>query len=190
MWVSSDGVCAFTSGSVTVITKDKLNKVKFNPISAVSYNEQYMLVLDDGSVFISDLRFGGNTLKYLNYIDADVYNLCVFDSTLYGVVNEQLSTIDTGELIDFYYESPHITEGDASVVKLYNSVYIKASGRFIIDILIDDRLVVSDELVGNKIFELKVPQDKQRGSYIQFKVQGTGIVNEIEYKVVGRENGR
>lgn len=190
LWASADGVCGLSGNSISVVTKDKLDRVTLNAVSGTVFNEQYMLTLTDGSVFIIDARFNGSIFKTLKYVNADVYNLGVFDNTLYGVVKEELALIEAGRLIDFYYESPMLTEGDASVTKLYNNIYVSSNGRFIFDVYIDEVLVSSDELIGNQVFEIKVPQEKQRGSSIQFKVQGTGVVREIEYKTVGRENGR
>ena len=190
LWASADGVCALAGNSINVITKDKLDRITLDVVSATIYNEQYMVTLGDGSVFVIDLRFNNIAFKKIKYLQADVYNLGVFDNTLYGVVKEQLALIDKGIPIDLYYLSPRITEGDASVTKLYNNVYIRAEGRFIVEVLIDGVSVCSEELLGNKVFEIKVPQEKQRGSDIQFKVEGTGVLREIEYKIVGRDNGR
>jgi hypothetical protein len=189
LWTSADGICALSGSSISVITKDKLGRITFDSISATVYSEQYMLTLTNGSVFIADLRFN-MSFKDFKYIDADVYNLGVFDNKLYGVVKEQLALIDEGVPIDLYYTSPRLTEGDASVIKMYNNVYIRALGRFLIDILINGKVVCSEEIIGNDVFDIKVPQEQQRGSDIQFKVEGTGTVYEIEYKTVGRENGR
>lgn len=190
LWAAADGICALSGNSITVITKEKLNRVTFQIVSTTVYNEQYIVTLLDGTAFIVDVRFNGSVFKNIKYTLAPIYNIGVFDNVLYGVVNEQLALLDKGELIDFYYMSPLFTEGDASVTKLYNNIYITANGRFIFEVYIDEIKVSSDELIGNQIFEIKVPQEKQRGSNIQFYVQGTGVVREIEYKTVGRENGR
>ena len=56
--------------------------------------------------------------------------------------------------------------------------------------LIDGVVVLVTELLGNKVFDIKVPQEKQRGSSIQFDIFGHGVIKEIEWKVQGRENGR
>ncbi len=189
LWASADGICALSGNAIDVITKDKLGRVTFEIVSATVFSEQYLLTLLDGSVFIADLRFN-LSFKTIRYIDAEVYNLGVFDNILYGVVKEQLALIDKGVPIDFYYTSPRLTEGDNSVIKLYNNIYVRANGRFLIDVFISNKLVSSEEVIGDGIFELKVPQEKQRGTDIQFKVEGAGVVYEIEYKTVGRENGR
>jgi hypothetical protein len=54
---------------------------------------------------------------------------------------------------------------------------------------IDDELVSTATLLEG-FQEIKLPQDKRLGYYIQFEVTGTGVLNEIEYKVEGRQNGK
>jgi hypothetical protein len=190
IWVSSDGLCLLSGNTIEVITKDKLNKVIFSPVAATVYNEQYMLVVADGSIFIMDLRFNALSFKYYKYANALVYNLGKFNNRLYGVINDVLATIDEGSFISLSYRSPSFTEDDATVVKLYNNIYIRSNGVFTFDCYIDDVKVCTNELSGDKIFDIKVPQEKQRGSSISFAIQGVGVVKEIEYKTVGRNNGR
>lgn len=189
LWASADGICALNGNTVIVITKDKLDRITFDLISAASFNEQYYLILNDGTVFILDVRFNP-CFKNYEYLENQVYNLGVFDNILYGVVTGKLVTIDTGTYIDFYYESPCYTEGEATNRKLYNVVYVNANGRFIFDTYIDGVQVSSQELIGKDTFEVKIPQELQAGYDIQFKIQGSGVIREIEYKVQGRDNGR
>ncbi|PIR06686.1 MAG: hypothetical protein COV55_02935 [Candidatus Komeilibacteria bacterium CG11_big_fil_rev_8_21_14_0_20_36_20] len=189
IWVSSDGICSL-SGGIQVVTKEKLGRISLNTISATVYSEQYMLTLTDGSLFIFDLRFNPFIFKTIEFNTVEVYNLGVFDNVLYGVINEQIATLFTGRQIDFYYESPVLADGEPSNIKLYNNIYVSAEGEFLFDIYIDGVKVLNKKLNGDRIFELKVPQEYQRGSDIQFKIQGTGVIKEIEYKIAGRENGR
>ena len=190
MWISAQGLALLVGGGITIATKDKLGLIKFNPIKAVSYDEQYWLTLEDGSIFIADFRTGRPVFKYCNFTLANVYNLGVFDNILYGVIDEELVTMHTGEPIALSYTSPRLTEGNATVSKLYNNVYVRADGEFILDIVIDGKKVSSNKLVGDKLHDISVPQEDQRGTDIQFVINGVGVVREIEYKVVGRENGR
>lgn len=191
LWVSADGLCSLYGSVVTVLTKEKLDRQTFNVINSVIYSEQYMLVLADGTIFIADLRFNKAVVfKTINYLQTDVYNLGVFDNVLYAVINNKVANLDAGQYIDFYYKSPRLTEGDASVTKLYNNIYVNIEGNFIITVYIDGQVVSVNNLNYSGVQELKVPAEKQRGSDIQFEVQGAGILREIEYKVIGRENGR
>lgn len=190
IWVASQGLCLLVSGAIIVVTKLKLGLVTFDPVKAVSYDEQYTLVLQDGSVFLADFRTGDPVFKYIEYVKEKIYNLGVFDNILYGSVDDKLVTIGTGQPIEFRYSSPRLTEGDASMTKLYNNVYVRANGTFIFEVLINGVSVSSSTLIGDTTHDIKVPEEKQRGEDIQFNIRGTGSIKEIEYKVTGRDNGR
>jgi len=189
-WVSYQGIAMLGNGGITIITKDKLNKINFSPIGATVYNEEYYLTLEDGTLFIVDVRFNPNCFKTREYPLIEVYNTGAFDNVLYAAIQDRLVILEDGQPINFHYRSGKITEGDASVVKMYNNIYISANGRFIVDIYIDDIKVHSEEINGNKVFDIQVPQEKQRGYSIQFDILGTGSIAEIEWKVIGRDNGR
>lgn len=190
LWPSVDGICSLQGSTIEVLTKNKLGNIKLDSINAVVYSEQYMLTLADGSVLVLDFRFGVFAVKYIQYVEKRILSLGVFDNILYGIIDSRLALIDNEGEVDFYYTSPNLTEGDASVNKLYNNIYIRANGSFTIYIYIDEKHVTTESLEGDKIFDLKIPALKQRGSAIQFKIQGRGKIKEIEYKVLGRENGR
>lgn len=188
VWSSDDGLCAYQGGGVNVVTKDKLGKVSFNIVNVAVYDETYFACLSDGSLFAMDLRFG---LCFKEYdFASDITDLGVFDNVLYCIVDGKVTTLFTGELIAMSYRSGDLTEGDSSVIKLYNNVYVKASGTLTLDVYVDGVLVVTHNITTSDIHDLTVPEDKQRGSSIQFNVSGVGVVKEIEYKVVGRQNGR
>jgi hypothetical protein len=83
-----------------------------------------------------------------------------------------------------------LTEGVYSNLKTYNTVYVRADGQFTIEITIDPQGVVyTGTFTGNTTHEIAIPQYDMQGYAIQFALTGTAIVYEIEYKVVGRENG-
>lgn len=190
LWQSVDGICALQGSTITVITKDKLGKISLNSTNAVIYSEQYMLTLEDGSVLVLDFRFGNMQIKTIKYVDKEILSLGVFDNILYGVIDNKLTLIDSEGEVEFYYTSPELTEGDASVTKLYNNIYVRSNGEFTFEVLIDGISVSSYDLRGNTIHDLKVPQELQRGGSIQFNINGIGRIKEIEYKVQGRDNGR
>lgn len=190
LFVSSDGICELRGSAIAVISSDKLNGMELNAISASVYKEQYFLTLADGSVMILDLRNGGLLFKGLRYPIQEIYNTGVFDNILYGVVDGNLARLHEGEELVMRYLSPEFTEGDASMVKLYNNIYIKYNGQLVVTLYIDGVRVGTEELNGKGIADVKIPQESQRGSTIQFEVQGVGTIYEIEYKVMPRDNGR
>ena len=189
MWEAADGICAYSSGSISVITRDKLDRQVFNSRTSTVYNGQYFLALLDGSVFVMDTRLN-TTYKAIKFEGKYILNVKAFDNKLYAVIDGELSELFIGDVLDLHYVSPEFTEGDAAVTKLYNNIYVRANGRFSFSVLIDGVVVLVTELLGNKVFDIKVPQEKQRGSSIQFDIFGHGVIKEIEWKVQGRENGR
>jgi hypothetical protein len=194
VWTSNDGICTYENGTPRVISKDKLGRQTFNVVNTAVYDEHYYMCLDDGSLFAMDLRFGGLSFKNFDFVNVDITNIGVFNNILYGAVNDGLTnkvaTLFDGTDLELTYVSPELTEEDASVTKMYNNVYVRANGLFIFKTLIDGVEVANETLDGNFIFDVKVPQEQQRGSSIQFDIKGTGVIKEIEYKVVGRQNGR
>lgn len=188
VWVSLDGICTYSSGIIQVISKDKLGKTALSIVNTVVYDEQYFICLSDGSLLCLDARFNTSYKKY-NF-SVPLNNIAVYNDELYGRFGDFLHKIFDGDEVSFTYKSPRFTEGEHTVVKLYNNVYIRSEGTFEVKIYIDKDLVLTKEITGNKIHDVKVPQEKQRGSDIQFEITGTGTIYEYEYKVVGRDNGR
>lgn len=189
VWVSLDGYCSLSNGLVTVISKDLLGKQYFNIADCVVYDEMYMLALADGSMHMLDVRFNPN---YTTYSFAkNIISMGVFEDILYCVSDEnKLGTIFEGSLMSFTYKTGKYVEESHSMTKGYNNIYVRADGDFTFKVIIDDVLVQTVTLTGNKVHDVGVPQEKQRGSGIQFEVSGVGTIYEIEYKVLGRQNGR
>jgi len=189
VWSSNDGICSYQGGIISVISKDKLGTQSYNIVNTILYDEQYYILLTDGSLLVLDMRFG-IVFKKFTFANKIIDNIGVFNNVLYAVIDGYVTTLFDGTDIELSYTSPEITEGDASVFKMYNNVYVRGDGDFIFSVLIDQVEVLSKRLEGNKIFDIKIPQAKQRGSSIQFIIYGKGAIKEIEYKVIGRQNGR
>jgi hypothetical protein len=192
VWSSDDGICAFQGGNITVLSKEKLGKLTLDIVNTTVFDEHYYVTLADGSLFAMDLRFdlAFKEFDFSTNIDINVSNIGKFENTLYTVINGFVATLFTGDDLELNYISPDMTEGDHTIIKLYNNIYIKADGNFRVKILIDNVEVSSETLIGKQIFDVKVPQELQRGSSIQFDIKGRGQIKEIEYKAVGRQNGR
>ena len=84
------------------------------------------------------------------------------------------------------YVSPRFVEGTITELKTYKKFHIYAKGDIILKILINDAVVFTKSLTGENDFQLQVPQEKQRGNFIQVEITGTGEVYEYEY-VAGRD---
>lgn len=187
VWLSKDGICATSGGLVEVISRPKLGKLSVTSVNAVVHDDVYYLLLSD-KILALDLRFGA---VYKEFSVNGYTRLGVFSDTLYGVSGGFLTTLFTATRFEnFTWKSPEYTEGDYAVNKAYKSIYINYDGQFSVEIFINGSSVLYTNVSGVGIREVKIPADKQRGYKIQFQIKGSGIVNEIEYKVVGRQNGK
>lgn len=190
VWVSYQGICGFQSGGVVVLSRDKLGEVELNVKSSAVFNESYMLLDNNNNMLCMDLK-AGLIFRDL-YLNKPVHDINVFDNILYVNASSKLCKMFKGDLLELTYDSPKFNEGSTSLRKLFNVAYIRYSGTFEVKVYINDILVQTKVLPSgtNKLIELKVPQDKQAGETIQYKIKGIGTIYEIEYKVVGRKNGR
>lgn len=189
IWISTDGICAWANGAVEVISKNKLGKKLFDVKNTTVYDEQYYIVTNEGTLLAADLRFDSLAFKEYNF-DHPVADIGNFEGVLYASINERACTLFTGEELTLCYTSPNFTENAFSQIKLYNNIYIRYNGIFKIKLYIDNKLVQHTELDGNGIADISPPAAKQRGSSIQFEIDGIGTIYEIDYKVLGRQNGR
>ena len=58
----------------------------------------------------------------------------------------------------------------------------------ILNIILDDEVVATFNLTSKGTHQLQVPQNLQRGYSIQFDIEGTGTIDEIEYEASPRYN--
>jgi len=187
IWASTDGLCTSNgSSAVQVLTKDKLGKIALNPVDSAVHDEVYYLLENNGSILALDYRYG----KVLKRLVLDINSLAVGNDILYGHLNGRLHSLFSSSIVEeFKYTSPTFIEGKKTEEKQYKKVYIYSKGDIIINIYIDNVLVTSRTLETENGHVIQVPQDRQRGHFIQFEITGTGEVDEIEYIVAGRKSG-
>lgn len=187
LWLSEDSICASNGGNIQTLSRDKLNIIELKtPRCSAVLNDVYYLSHNSGTL-IADFRFG-LTFRESNKV---YYGLDVKDNTLYGVeVDDKFVEVNGGEKpLEIQYLSPKFSDGSISTMKIYKDIYFHSTGNLKAKVFIDDNL--AGEQVLNKGFtEIKVNSAETRGYSIQFEVTGTGTLNEIEYKVEGRQNGR
>lgn len=188
VWISSDGIVAYESGRINVVSRNKLCHQELDVINTITHDEIYYILLTDYSMLVMDTRFG-IIFKNIKFT-SKVTNVHMHEDILYASIGEKLYILDTGDDLELEYLSPVFTENDHAVIKLYNNIYIRADGTFIFKAYIDGEEVINKKIEGNKIHDVKVPEKKQRGSNIQVYFKGLGKIYEYEYKVVGRQNGR
>lgn len=186
IWLSTDGLCISNGAPATVITQEALGKLSIDPFDSIVFDRVYYVVDQDNNIFAYDFRFSVPIFKTFSL---NTGSFAVANDKLYavrGVVLAELFASDTNA--SFNYTSPVFIEGRFTEDKTYKKVYVYSKGDIIINIFINDVLVQTKALSGNKSHQLQVPQDKQRGNYIQFQFSGTGEVFEYEYEV-GRGHG-
>ena len=186
IWASEDGLCTSSGNNVRSLTKGFLGEIKLDPIKAVVHDEVYYCHNKDGSILAWDYRF--QTIP--KFFNLATESLSVALGVLYGYSNGELYSLykDTNNTT-FKYKSPRFVEGSFSENKTYKKVYVRSEGDIIIDIIIDDEVVATFNLTGKETHQLQVPQQEQRGYSIQFNIEGTGTVHEIEYIASPRQNG-
>lgn len=184
MWISTDGLCASSGGQVRVISKDALGKFSLDAVDSIVYDEVYYVLDSGGKILALDFAYGG---IYKNF-DLDVGSLASANDVLYGIRGGQLqSFFSNTDPTTLSYTSPRFIEGSVTEPKSYKKVYFYHEGDIIITILINNVVVVTESLTGTDSSSVSIPQENQRGYFIQFKVQGTGTLHEIEY-VIGVTN--
>lgn len=190
IWIAQDGLATFVNGSIKILSKNKLGTILIDAIDVTVDNENYYISRSDGSLLALDARF--NEVYKTFTFDKNVKYLGTFGGKLYASLEDKkVVELFTGDDdLTFTYLSPIFDEGSSTIVKMYNSIYISLNGQFEITIYIDGESVLQRTINGNDVFELNPPYEKQRGYNIQFKIVGKGVIREIEYKVLGRANGR
>ena len=186
IWASEDGLCTSSGNNVRSLTKNFLGEIKLDPISSAVNDEVYYNQNKDGSILAWDYRF--QTIP--KFLSLGTESLSVALGILYGYSNGELySLYKDADNTTFKYKSPRFVEGSFSENKTYKKVYVRSEGDIIIDIIIDDEVVSHNVLNSKDTHQLTVPQQEQRGYSIQFTIEGTGTVHEIEYKASPRQNG-
>jgi len=184
LWVSNDGICVTTGSDVKVLSKDKLGKLDLSVKNAVVHDEVYYLQKADKTILAVDTRFG----LVFKDINSDTTRLVVANDILYGFDNNTLYQMFADSEDESYtYLSPDFTEGSYTDLKSYKSFFIQASGAFTISLIMDGVTVKSKSYTGVETHELKAPQSKQQSYSLQFKIVGTAVIKEIEYKALPRK---
>lgn len=191
VWSCLDGIASWSNGYIQIMSKDKLGKFTMQIKDTAVWDETYFVLDTDGNLLAMDLRFNLAFKRY-DFIEK-LADVGAFDGVLYGIAKERVVTLFSGEDMEFSWRSALLTEGSITIHKMYNNVYMYFQGEFTVKVYIDGDLVQEKKLLSHekpKFEDLKVPQERQRGYSMQFDVRGVGKIWEIEYKAVGRENGR
>ena len=213
IWHSNQGYCVSFGGKVEVITKEKLGYQNLNVTKAKVFNETYWGFADDGTCYALDLRYKNvqGVVKYFNFSIFDDSDGTTIIRQVY-VDNSELkvlfgTTADTDSYTIFggsanesiAWTSPRFTEGAYTELKTYKDVFIRASKGITVKVYLEDcgsDATQVDELVGEHIFKkletyhMKVDYNEHQAYALYIEITGTGTVYEIEFKTLGRQNGR
>lgn len=182
IWASLEGLCVSNGSRVDLVTRDKLNRINLDPVDSAVHDQVYYILETSGSILAFDFRFA----QIFKRLELGIESLATSKGILYGWTGGFLHTLFSSSITEsLSYTSPRFIEGRITEDKTYKKVYIYAKGDIIINILINDLVVATKSLSGEDAYTIQVPQDKQRGNFIQFTISGTGEVFELEY-VVGR----
>lgn len=186
VWLSLDGICASAGTDVQVITRDKLAKFTITPIGSAVDDDIYHLAHSTG-ILVIDFRYEIVFRELTNIVQGIRY----YNNFIYCTSEEKkLYTLSTDTVPKVMtYKSPKFPDGSLSNLKNYRTIYVSNTGDLKFSVFIDDKLVLSIPLVEG-VHEVKLPQDRRQGYFIQFEVKGTGTISEIEYKLETRQNGR
>lgn len=194
LWVSNDGVCVSSGVDIEVLTKDKLGKLVFGTITGSAfYDECYYVTDGPNSLLVIDLRFGQAVYKKLTL---PITTITLFeDATRLYIADRATGTayrlFTATDNLTMHYKSPRFIEGRASENKTYKKIYFYVEGVITLNVYINDLLVATTTTApGTKdAVTLQIPQESQRGFFLQFEIIGDGTVYEVEYLAGGRQNG-
>jgi len=189
-WVSHDGICMSSGGQLQLIsqthlgklmTADSASKIK----NAVVYDRMYFLVTTENTLVL-DFRYN----KCFRVIE-NTERLGRFNDVLYSYNDSgKLDEMFAGDELTLHYKSPIYTEGSLSTYKVYKDFYISYTGNITISIYVDSVEVFNKTLDPLKEQYNAKSLGTKQGYGLSFDIRGTGEVHEINYTVVGRENGR
>lgn len=182
-WASNDGICASSGNKPSVVTKPKLGKTKLEPVQAILHDEVYYLLDASGKITALDFRYTP-LVKQFNF---GLGNIILASDIVYGWVDGKLHRLFEGDAVEFEYLSPKLSDGRVTEKKTYKKVYIYSIGAIKLNIFVEDKLVQTVELAEQDAHCVQIPQQYQRGCYIQFGVTGTGELLELEYSAEGRK---
>jgi hypothetical protein len=187
LFVSTDGICGTSGITVDVLTRSHADKLELDVVNAILHDEVYYVQQVDGSTYALTLKLKVRLKKF----DLGITRLIRAEDVLYGFVNGELYSLFTNDdYEELTYLSPLLVDSAYTSLKTYKNIYLRYNGNIKIEVYITDTLVKTKEYTGVATADIKVPQLKQNGYSIQFKITGTGTVSELEYKAMDRQNGR
>lgn len=190
IWLSTDGLCTSNGGSITVPSMLLIGKLDFlvNIYSSAVLDNVYYLSYSNAlgdKLLVLDFRYGA----IIRYISTQGTHIVATLDNLYQNYNNTLQRLLSGAELEFTYKSAMLTEGKYSVYKTYKDMYIKYKGSFVVRVYIDKTLTNEVTITGEDVYNLKF-KGLSKGYGLEIEIVGTGTIEEIDYTVVGRQNGK
>jgi len=185
VWLSQDGLCTSNGGKAIVISLEKLGKLSLTGVQNAQVLDNVYYLAHDVGILIFDFRHN----QIVRNIDLIVDWLGSYTDNLYYTKDGTLYTMFIGDNLTYKYKSPMLTDGSYSNLKVYKDFYIKYNGDVTIKLYVDKELKNTKALSGDTCYNLKALSGAE-GYGIEIELEGTAEISEIEYKALGRQNGR
>lgn len=190
VWLSNDGLCASSGGGVANLTKTKFDMSKVTGVSACVTDDSVYYLSTNAFTFVADFT---QDLKFQTL--SNTYK-CLYhnknDDKLYGVNRQNKIVLVNGDEVNLKtlkYKTPKFASGSFSNLKLFKTIFLNSTGNLKFKVILDKGETRETYLKGG-VEEIKIPEGLSRSSFVQFEITGIGTLNEIEYKVEDRQNGR
>jgi len=190
IWLSLDGICGSTGSAVDLLSKFKLGKVSYDPITSMVYDEAYYLFHTTGTLVL-DMR-NGMIFKTMDLIVNGAYYSSFFDTPYFLNPSDggmyELGTSNT--LIPYTYRTGYLASTGLTGIEIYKNIYIFCEDDVTLNVYLDGNKVVADAVLTAGFNDILLPSSKKKAYYAELEFKGTGTVYEVEFKTEGRQNGR
>lgn len=185
VWASESGICASEGGIARLVTQAKLGHLELYPINAIVHDEEYKLLLADGSILIMDFND-----KILRTERTSIETLAIGKGKAYGFSNNALHELYANDTpTHMHYLSPVFIGSAYTKTKFYKTITLSLEGNITVQVLIDGELDVAETFNGPlQIVELKTSSNNKRGMTIELDISGTGTVYEIDIEELDVNN--
>lgn len=187
LWYSLDGICLSKGGAIELLSWLKLGKLVINPITAETYENQYFLFHEEGTVVV-DFRAG---VKFytLDLVVRGAYYSSSYDK-LYLLKPKDIGMYEynSGDTLNYKYKTGYITHGSITNYKTYKNIYIYCKGTSELKLYVNSVLSNTFQLV-NGVNNIRYKQEMSKGYYTELEFEGSGEILEVYFIPEGRQNG-
>lgn len=188
VWYSLDGICVSQGGNIELLSWPKLGKVIVKPICSETYENQYFLFHETGTLVI-DFRLGVKFYNLSLIVRGAYYNPSYDKLYILKPTDIGMYEYNAGTNLTYKYKTGRLAEQGLNNCKVYKNLYIYSFGTSILKIYLDGVLINTVNIVAG-LNDILYPQSKSRGYYTELEFEGTGEIAEINFLTEGRQNGR